>query len=226
MSEVYQEKRLADVCGDWLMVIARLADAFSSDDRNAHIPIIVEAHRAAEVLSGHTMRWGLPLQNFMSGHNIVMSHAVEAARNVIKEPFFRKHPNGTQFLPEVAHLAKLVRLTRAEAKDVMDSYHVIMKMQSVAIVEDHPRIACTDHQKSESSPNSPLDSLKDPVPVVWVADQVGRKAGRRDKLGDKFKRRGFPVRLAARRLYCERADAIKMFPHYRKRLQETVDDDE
>ena len=64
------------------------------------------------------------------------------------------------------------------------------------------------------------ECLTDPIPVVRVVEVVGHKAGRSDKLTQKMKRRRYPVELKARKWYCQRADAIAMFPHHRERIEE------
>jgi len=62
--------------------------------------------------------------------------------------------------------------------------------------------------------------LVDPIPVVRVANVVGRKAGRPDKLPGKMRLRNYPTRIIARKWHCQRADAIAMFSRYKARIEE------
>lgn len=62
--------------------------------------------------------------------------------------------------------------------------------------------------------------LKDPIPVVSVIRAVGHKAGRSDKLAEKMSRHNYPIEVRARKYYCQRADAIAMFPRKKQRIEE------
>ncbi|GFO81827.1 MAG: hypothetical protein A49_14540 [Methyloceanibacter sp.] len=63
-------------------------------------------------------------------------------------------------------------------------------------------------------------TLLEPIPVVSVVKVVGREAGRSDKLADKMKRRNYPVEKRAGKYFCQRADAMAMFPNRRERIKE------
>lgn len=76
-------------------------------------------------------------------------------------------------------------------------------------------------QADETLPKKPpLDDLDDPIPVVAITGVIGRKAGRSDKLAEKMGRKNYPVVQVARKWYCQRKDAIAMFPHHKQRIQE------
>ncbi len=68
---------------------------------------------------------------------------------------------------------------------------------------------------------SPLDSLEDPVPLTWVAEQVGERG---DKIAEKMRRRQYPIVKVGNRNHCERKHAIVMFSHYKKHLTANADD--
>jgi len=75
-----------------------------------------------------------------------------------------------------------------------------------------------DNSIAVSTQGDPLSTLEDPVTCRWVGEQVGKAAGRSDHLAKKMRRKGYPVITAARKSYCQRKDAIAMFPKLRKRL--------
>lgn len=63
-------------------------------------------------------------------------------------------------------------------------------------------------------------TLLEPIPVVSVVKALGREAGRSDKLADKLRRRNYPVEKRAGKYFCQRADAMAMFPNRRERIKE------
>lgn len=63
-------------------------------------------------------------------------------------------------------------------------------------------------------------TLVDAVPVVEVTKKVGRDAGRSDKLAEKMRRRNYLTEKRAGKWYCQRADAIAMFPRRKQRIEE------
>lgn len=76
-----------------------------------------------------------------------------------------------------------------------------------------------DNSIDVSTQGNPFSTLKDPVTCLWVVQQVGRTAGRSDALAQKMKRRFLPVVQVSKKWYCQRQDAIAMFPEFRKRLE-------
>ena len=69
----------------------------------------------------------------------------------------------------------------------------------------------------------PFDSLDDPVACVWVTERIGNAAGRPDVLARKMRARNYPIAKIANKNYCQRKDAIAMFPRLKHRLMEQTD---
>jgi len=65
-----------------------------------------------------------------------------------------------------------------------------------------------------------ISSLTNPIPVVEIVRAVGHAAGRSDKLAEKMKRRNYLLVKSSCKWFCQREDAIAMFPRYKKRIEE------
>ena len=70
---------------------------------------------------------------------------------------------------------------------------------------------------------SSFDDLEDPVKCVWVARQIGNAAGRPDALPRRFKSRNYPIVKRGNVNYCQRKDAMVMFPSLKHRLMAQPD---
>jgi len=64
-------------------------------------------------------------------------------------------------------------------------------------------------------------TLTDPIPVVKIIDVLGRASGGKH-LAEKMQRRNYTLEKRANKWYCQRADALTMFPNakHRERIQE------
>ena len=96
---------------------------------------------------------------------------------------------------------------RPEGDDVAAQADLIARLRTKAVIEN------------SDAPEKELADLNDPVQCVWVCKQIGKKAGRSDKLAQKMRLLGYPVVKAAGKNQCEREDAMRMFPRHRQRLK-------
>jgi hypothetical protein len=56
-------------------------------------------------------------------------------------------------------------------------------------------------------------TLADPIPVIRITKEIGHAAGRSDKLAAKMQRHNYLLEKRAGKWYCQRADAMAMFPN-------------
>jgi hypothetical protein len=71
-----------------------------------------------------------------------------------------------------------------------------------------------------------IDSLDDPVLCAWVALRIGRETRAHDTVAKKMREKNYMVVKLAGNCYCQRKDAMAMWPRLKSRLMEDELDDD
>lgn len=128
------------------------------------------------------------------------------------------------FLVECMMVAKEIDLWADDIESLGDKSNPKSGAEVTPVESNIENIATTEQWKSGNEAvkdgSTNLSELIAPIPVVEVVRAVGHKAGRSDKLAEKMKRHNYLLVKSGRKWYCQRKDAIVMFPHHKQRIEE------